>query len=1178
MSALITTYALPILQSIIASRMDSGMAYWAKSADASDEGRFCQIMKRAFINAVKKVKGDTPKVVKDSVDELFDECRDALMKELCTMEPAQVAAYVSTGLYEAFKAELENTDEAIPYINETLLKSIQQQTIGFDGKLRELCRRTSVIESSTAEILAISRRLMNDKGLSACSIIPYIEGVPFVLPELCSERPVLVSAMAIKLRKDKALVLYAGVQEGKTIASRLVAKRLMTEYHVIEIDMAYRNELNLEYILEAYDAHDKYLFILDGVRYEDALYESFCRLIKRFANDDRLFVINCYDKISDYVFDGLNALPEMQLPPMNEEEVKEMVPQECRGAYSELIMGLCQGQPFLTHALCAYFNVKGWTLPDDDIASLFTFSHANSLRKKVKLLLQRTVGNNKAYSLLNRLMTLGGTFTGKHCADLAAFNPILSNPNLLLGQLVGTWVLEDNGEYRVSSLLRKAAEPDLLPQEARDCYNYEASRLIMKRTLTPSDVLTVLNCYIRAGELDKAGGFYIMMLMKLKEQRMLDMEGASLMKAIWVGVSLPQAMSIQVKLSVRCMQLIVLDHLKKPDVDCILKDISALLETGCIDRTLYVSTVYAVAGFCLLNDCSEQAVLFQKKWLSVSPDGQASREAKDMALVSLGNVKTTGHLYTWMSLYASLGCPEDDLFSEGALVVVNRIYDNAVEDEKERVLRDIIAHAESCKADVFTVIGAAKLIDHFGQYGRDSDVRTVWKDMSGMSSSPFGELLLNYAYGLGLYNKDAQEESYSYLEKAAHAQHIGKACMVALNARCTYAQIVADKGQKAEAVFLIKELVEHSDFSKIYTLWEQDAAMCTLAYALWEDGRHEEAVDFLLKVEHHLWSVRNNDDAGYVNLSVRFVVLVLYIHTQSVGKAVDEKFATPDYRLFVKPSPSVDQVYKPERNFTKEQLLYELAERYAGEDAALMIIEHMMDFQREDAAQYAHLLSVMVQAFPLCLKKGRKDIVEYIILTVLSAPGIMSGTEKASNCEQLVLAGSLLSIAASRALCIMEGQAFDEEWLFDMMEKARPLLKDSSSLELVTDQMLSPSPQYDKINDVLLQEVVYLYHFCRVPFSWQLSLLWGVCKSLDAYGNMPSAQRVLKRFVSVYAKFLIKEHPDKFDIDVCSADKLFSKVEQYDRMGYVIKIIQGIFFHIKGNIEVSEGMNEFLYD
>lgn len=114
MTAFISTLGLPILQSIIASRMDSAMDEWVKQDDASNEGRFCQIMKQAFIAAVKKVKGDTPKMVKDHVDELFDECRNAIVEEFQTMQPAKVKAYVGEDLYNAFKEELEKNSDAIP--------------------------------------------------------------------------------------------------------------------------------------------------------------------------------------------------------------------------------------------------------------------------------------------------------------------------------------------------------------------------------------------------------------------------------------------------------------------------------------------------------------------------------------------------------------------------------------------------------------------------------------------------------------------------------------------------------------------------------------------------------------------------------------------------------------------------------------------------------------------------------------------------------------------------------------------------------------------------------------------------------------------------------------------------------------------------------------------------------
>lgn len=179
MMAFMTTYILPVLQSIIASRMYSALDDWVRKENTSDEGRFCQMMKQAFVAAVKKVKGDSPKTIKDNVDELFDICSADIVKELQTMEPAQVMAYVGETLYNAFKTELENNIEAIPYINKTLLENIQKQSKDFESKLQDLSEKTSDIQNSTKVILGITQKLMGEKGLSACKIFHIQTKLPF---------------------------------------------------------------------------------------------------------------------------------------------------------------------------------------------------------------------------------------------------------------------------------------------------------------------------------------------------------------------------------------------------------------------------------------------------------------------------------------------------------------------------------------------------------------------------------------------------------------------------------------------------------------------------------------------------------------------------------------------------------------------------------------------------------------------------------------------------------------------------------------------------------------------------------------------------------------------------------------------------------------------------------------
>ena len=76
---LLITFGLPILQSIIAARIDSTLNDWVKRDDSAEEGRFNHIMKAAFVKAVKRIKGDNPKIIKDTLSI----CQCGLLCWLC---------------------------------------------------------------------------------------------------------------------------------------------------------------------------------------------------------------------------------------------------------------------------------------------------------------------------------------------------------------------------------------------------------------------------------------------------------------------------------------------------------------------------------------------------------------------------------------------------------------------------------------------------------------------------------------------------------------------------------------------------------------------------------------------------------------------------------------------------------------------------------------------------------------------------------------------------------------------------------------------------------------------------------------------------------------------------------------------------------------------------------------
>lgn len=1178
MSAIFSTYALPIIQSILASRIDSTMQDWIKKSISSDDSAFHQILMESFVSAVRRVVGDTPKIVKEQTEEQFDECRELILENIRQMEVPRIPAYINENLYNAFVEELNKRADAIPSINRVLLEKLVKQSDACMTIIQSIGKNLEEIKKANDEILQTTRTLMKKTGMTSCNIIPYVDDTHFNLPAILSLRSVLVSHLFDSLLREKAIFLYAGVLEGKTVASRLLAKRLCDTYVVIEIDLSYRNELNLEYVFQSYDTSSKYVFIVDGVKYDSDCYETFCELISRYKSDNWLFIINSYDKISDHIFSDYLLINENKVPALTQEEVNEMIPEELQHTLGGLVWGLYQGQPMLTNLLCGYLKQCDWQLSHEQIVDLFTFSGGESMKKKIKIMLRRTINDDNAYNLLNRLMVLNKPFGETDCAELAGINPMLRNPINLLGQLEGTWVENDNGIYKVSPLLRSSIKPDLLIQEAKDCYCFEANKLLEKGKLTPKDVLEIMNYLVKADDYDRAGAFYISVLIKLKEQDLLKCENSSLIKALWIDVPLPSAMSDSLKLAVRGCQLAILDDLKPKTASNIVSEIEGFQDSIHIDKELKTASYQAMTAYCLLHGMQEQSIKFQRKLLRLSSDEKWDMtKAKQAALVEMNNVLSKEDLFRWFTLYDDLGSPQTDIFSEGAIVVIDKLCAETVDNDREQMLLEIIQQSNTFHAEIFAVASVARLIDIYFQQNQSQKATDLYESNNALLAFDFGDLLVNYSYGLGLYRLGKRKEAFPYIEKAAKNTHINVACMVALNARCKYAQMVGDVGDVQSAVAAIKEITHHPCFKDAYGLWEKDAIYGTLAYALWRNGEYCESVSALLRIEHHLWESRNNQDDHYKDMSLRFSILVMFIHCQATGKALRDEFAVPDYCTFIKTIPNLIQEYKTVRNFTVEEFLYELAEKYIDEDTALLLLEHMLDFQKQDAKSYGHFLSVMVQAVPLCLKKGRYDIIEYIVVTALASAKEADEARKIDY-EGLVLLGSLHFIVAYRAMCLIKGKSFDDAFIFDLMDKSIRFLDDTSETEKMQSLMLSANPNYREINNPLRKSIVALYNFKRVDYPQHLSLLWTVMCSMNRLANMPSAQKILKDFALDYALFLIKEYPNNFELTMDKAKHFFAKISHREGLDYARGIIQGLYFQSKISFYMSKELEEIVND
>ena len=195
-------------------------------------------------------------------------------------------------------------------------------------------------------------------------------------------------------------MLYGGVKEGKTVTAALLCK-IQGCYKILWIDFAQENEINLDTVLSLQSKDDQLLFVLDNINYNnDTLYEKLCSLILKNKRDNWYFLIVCYEKLSEVLFDT-DVLPdEFAVPPLTEEEVGEMIPEEKRDVYQGFIHTLFEGQPILTNMACSYLQEHGWEISEQEIGKLFTFPKGTPLEKKVKRM-SRDMMDNEAYALVN---------------------------------------------------------------------------------------------------------------------------------------------------------------------------------------------------------------------------------------------------------------------------------------------------------------------------------------------------------------------------------------------------------------------------------------------------------------------------------------------------------------------------------------------------------------------------------------------------------------------------------------------------------------------------------------------------------------------------------------------------------------------------------------------------------
>ena len=1171
-------WGLPVLQSLVATGISEVALRNLYADDGSDNDAFRKIMREAFVDAVKRVRKDASDKMqkKYAVDE-FRYYQKALIDELVKMEPVDRKTYIEKDLHQTFKEEVMKRQDALQHISMALAQEAVQHQKEYARIIDDMHHLLAVANEKLDKLLENLHGQALLAGLTPSSIITKEEDYTIYIPELHSDRGKLVEDIANFVRAKKCVLLYGGVKEGKTVTAALLTRQIK-DYKVLWLDFAQENRLNLEAILTQFEAEDKILFVLDGVRYDnDALYEKLCKVVAKAKGDNWLFLINCYEKLSELLMAVCPLPTEYALPPLTLEEVGEMIPDDKKATYQEFIYTLFEGQPLLTHMACVYLQEHGWRQSSEDMGKLFTFPKGTPIEKQVRRMAQKMI-KDEDYALMNRLLLLDKTFTPADCEELANVSPIISNPRQKLDSLCGTWVKEEDGLYSLSPLLRKTMAIDLLPQERKDCCYMIAGKIIHQSGgITPNEALKALSMLITAQSSAEAAGFYTMILYKLDDADLLEHEMSAIWRGIWLDIPLPEWMTVEDKAMVRLTQLLLLVVKYHIESSYIVEDLDQLISQMDNKSQMKSAAVRVMSGYLILNNKADKLHEYRKLAVSLpSIPGASDFKVNDMLLLALDNTKNIAELLEWAKMYKDSGEPEVELLPDGVIMKVNQLYDETPEEDRLSMIGGLTEKAHENGYSILATVACARWIDALSAVKDVDGARKVMTRFETLAATSLGNILMNYSYGLCLYNNGDTDEGYDYIEKSCDIEKVQLASAVLLNACASLAECRAKRGDRQGALEILLQITSHPDFAVCYSEFEKGSAYGALSYAYWMVGERVEAVRNLLKVECVIWDNKEKRDDNYKNLSLRFSVLALQLASEATGRKLGDKYAAADYGLFFKIAPSLLGEYKPARNFTVLYALYHLSELVLkDEETSLMIIDHMFAMQRTDAVELASLLSALMQAYPLFVLHDREDMLEYAVLTALS--GKQTTEEgKIISFESLVLVNAIATLVMKRTLLLAEGKESDDDPLFQMIEKAVRLLPEHQVTDLIAMQLAGDNPDYKVLIDLHHWGIVATYHLKDITPSMALNALYVMVKTLLAPNNFPSAISFSDAFVRSFAYLLVKEHQNRFKLELKDFSQYFRHADGKHGMEYLRTFMQGLYFKLKTEPTLDKDILKFI--
>ncbi|HEX8562605.1 MAG TPA: hypothetical protein VF676_06465 [Flavobacterium sp.] len=542
-----------------------------------------------------------------------------------------------------------------------------------------------------------------------------------------------------------------------------------------------------------------------------------------------------------------NNFVELLIPLLNKEEIEEVISryndQDKAFKFATIMEAISAGYPVYVQIICQYLDGKGWVLPEDELISFISGKAFNELDDETYQKLLYTTQNESSREILYRLNLVLGTISNETIDIISNVSPVVNAPFEKVNSIMGTWLQKNSDEtYFISPLIKRLGSNNVLPETRKEINNKLAHSILAKKILSQYDSQRAISYFIAGESFNDAGMIMLMALQSYFKNPEIFTESS--IGSYWISTDLPAAMKLVTKLSLRALQLHILNDLqfKKhskfnyQNKEFIRSDLERLVSRH--PKEEVVDEIYHFSLLILFKSYISDDVKKSLRYLNTLSDigfehfADSEKELYNNLWLVLDKVYTIDEMQAWFESFIKIGKREDFYDVEMIYLFSRRLFDNIIEGERDwREKIEIVEFVEE-KAYAYSLqlLGAysvkTKIFIVAEKLGDLSQAEIYYIQIQGRYSKPEARFLITDELGRQQFYKGRNEEALSNL---LEIESVDISLITKVDTYLTLAKIFGEK-DKVIAHQFTKKAIEFSQNDLMPT--KLTAAKLTGEYAI----------------------------------------------------------------------------------------------------------------------------------------------------------------------------------------------------------------------------------------------------------------------------------------------------------------------------------------------------------